>query len=68
MSELPSLVQTNHPKVYGSSALETARYPGALQFDSYNVPKKDCKEGGQHGMCYYCIAMACIVSFFANVI
>jgi hypothetical protein len=41
MYELPSLVQTKHPRVYGYSAFEDARYPGALLFNRYCIPRKE---------------------------
>jgi hypothetical protein len=41
MSELPNLVHTKHPRVYGSGEFEDARYPGALRFDRYCMPKNE---------------------------
>jgi hypothetical protein len=44
MSEIPSSLQTNQPnqpRVYGSTAVEAATYPGRLPFDPYFVPKRE---------------------------
>jgi hypothetical protein len=54
MSEIPSSLQTNQPnqpRVYGSTAVEAATYPGRLPFNPYFVPKKS----GVHDSCCHAV-------------
>jgi hypothetical protein len=51
MSKIPSSLQTNQPRVYGSTAVEAATYPGRLPFNPYFVPKKS----GVHDSCCHAV-------------